>query len=116
MKFHAQIEEVERRILTNALIASKGNKRAAATSLGLARTSFLEKLRRLDIVYDPTMVAKPAVVTPTPEPTRPQPIATFVTFRSGYVLGTLDEVKEKMPGNELAQMVLEGRLRLRAVY
>ena len=52
--FEGTYEEIERRAILSALARSDGNKSKAARMLGLKRTTFLDKVRRLGIDEEPT--------------------------------------------------------------
>jgi DNA-binding NtrC family response regulator len=50
--FREQVENLERRLLTQALAAAAGNQSEAARSLGLSRATFLDKLKRHGIAAE----------------------------------------------------------------
>ncbi|HJU83521.1 MAG TPA: helix-turn-helix domain-containing protein, partial [Holophagaceae bacterium] len=47
------VTEVEKKLMLQSLAVTRGNKKRAAELLGLKRTTFLEKMKRLDLEEDP---------------------------------------------------------------
>lgn len=47
--FNTQVSEFEDRLILQALIATKGNKKQAAQKLNLKRTTLLEKIKKKDL-------------------------------------------------------------------
>jgi DNA-binding NtrC family response regulator len=47
------VSEVEKKLMLQSLQVTRGNKKRAAELLGLKRTTFLEKMKRLDLEDQP---------------------------------------------------------------
>ena len=53
------VSDVEKKLMLQSLAATRGNKKRAAELLGLKRTTFLEKMKRLDLEDISNEVAEP---------------------------------------------------------
>ncbi len=54
MDLHHAVSEMEKRLILQSLQVTRGNKKRAAELLGLKRTTFLEKMKRLEILDEET--------------------------------------------------------------
>jgi DNA-binding NtrC family response regulator len=67
-KLKALLDAYERQLIQSALIATAGNQRRAAQSLGLLPTTLHEKMKRLGLVRRPARAADSEAEMRGPEP------------------------------------------------
>jgi DNA-binding NtrC family response regulator len=52
MDLNQVVSDLEKKLMLQSLAVTRGNKKRAAELLGLKRTTFLEKMKRLDLEED----------------------------------------------------------------